>query len=30
MIDGLVGVYDLDHITTPEVVTISKVSSMMN
>jgi hypothetical protein len=30
MIEGLIGVYDLDHSTTPEVVRISKVSNMMS
>ena len=30
MMEGLVGVYDLDHNTTPEVVRISKVSNILN
>jgi hypothetical protein len=29
MMDGLVGAYDLDHSTTPEVVSISKESSIL-
>ena len=29
MMEGLVGVYDLDHNTTPEVVRISKVSNIL-
>ncbi len=29
IIDGLIGVYDLDHKTTPDVVNISKVSNMV-
>jgi len=30
MIEGLVGVYDLDHSTTPEVVRISKESNILD
>ena len=29
MIEGLIGVYDFDHSTTPEVVRISKVSNIL-
>lgn len=30
MMEGLMGVYDLDHNTTPEVVRISKVSNILS